>query len=171
MQRCTAYGHSGMRLLLVLGAVCSLILRATPVRDVRAQQQTDFNAASLSGTYALVGTGGAHETASIGIETYDGQGNMTRSLILNEPGPEQNRHIITITGEGIYSVQANGMGTTIIINTLPDGTTFFSHLDFVITQATTSSNGAKAATEVFAMLRETGIAAPLVTFVLRRLPD
>jgi hypothetical protein len=63
------------------------------------------------------------------------------------------------------------MGMTTITNTLPDGTTFSSHLDFVITQATTSANGVKVATEVSAMLRETGIAAPLVTFVLRRLPD
>ena len=148
MQRVTTYRHGGMRLLLVFGAVCSLILRATPATDVRAQQQTGFTAASLSGTYALVGTGGAHETASIGIETYDGQGNMTRSLVLNERGSAQNRHIITITGQGTYSVQTNGMGSTIILNTLPDGTTFSSHLDFVITQATTSANGVKAATEV-----------------------
>jgi hypothetical protein len=96
---------------------------------------------------------------------------MSRSLILNERGPEQKRQIMTIAGKGTYRVQANGMGMTIITNTLPDGTTFSSHLDFVITQATTSSNGVKVATEVSAMLRETGIAAPLVTFVLRRLPD
>jgi hypothetical protein len=50
-----------------------------------------------------------------------------------------------------------------------DGSTFSSHLDFVITQATpASTNDKKMATAVFAILRETGIAAPLVTFVLTR---
>jgi hypothetical protein len=62
------------------------------------------------------------------------------------------------------------MGTTTIVNTLPTGSTFTSHLDFVITQAI-ADDDEKVATEVFAILREAGIAAPLVTFVLTRLPD
>jgi hypothetical protein len=116
--------------------------------------------------------GGNHTAASVGIEIYDGQGNVTRSLVLNEREADHARKVVPITGQGTYRVQPNGMGTATIVNTQPDGSTFTSHLDFVITQATTAkTNGEKVATEVFAMLRETGVAASLVTFVLTRLPD
>ena len=138
----------------------------------RSHSQTPFTDASLRGQYALVGTGGNHRAASVGIETYDGQGNVTRTLILNESDADQIRKVVTLTGKGTYRLQPNGMGTATIVNTLPDGTTFTSHLDFVITHATSGNPGdEKLATEVFSILRETGIAAPLVTFVLTRLPD
>jgi hypothetical protein len=149
-----------------------LTLSLLPCREALGQQYVPFTTASLRGQYALVGAGGNHTAASIGIEIYDGLGNVTRSLVLNEREADHTRKVVPVTGQGTYRVQPNGMGTATIVNTLPDGSTFTSHLDFVITQATTAkTNGEKVATEVFAMLRETGIAASLVTFVLTRLPD
>ena len=45
------------------------------------------------------------------------------------------------------------MGTTTIVNTLPNGSTFTSKLDFVITRATTTSpRDEKVTTEVFSIL-------------------
>jgi hypothetical protein len=148
-----------------------LAVHLLSVPPAYGQQQRPFSNASLHGQYALVGTGGNHRAASVGIETYDGQGNVARSLVLNERDAEQKRQVVTITGQGTYQVQPNGMGTTTIVNTLPSGSTFTSHLDFVITQAMVTDQEEKVATEVFAILREAGIAAPLVTFVLTRLPD
>jgi hypothetical protein len=149
-----------------------LILSLLPCGQAQGQQQRPFTNASLQGQYAVVGTGGNHTAASIGIDTYDGQGTLSRSLVLNERQADQTRKVVPITGQGTYRVQPNGMGTATIVNTLPDGSTFTSHVDFVITRATTANTAdQKVATEVFVILRETGIAAPLVTFVLTRLPD
>jgi hypothetical protein len=157
-----------VRLALMGGFVLSLLF----CRQALSQPQTPFTDASLHGQYAVVGTGGSHTAASVGIEIYDGQGNVTRTLVLNERDADRTRKVVRITGQGTYRVQPNGMGTATIVNTLQDGSTFTSHLDFVITQATpANTNNEKVATEVFSILRETGIAAPLVTFVLTRLPD
>ena len=149
-----------------------LTLSLLTCREALGQQHKPFTNARLHGQYAVVGTGGNHTAASIGIETYDGQGNVTRTLLLNERKADHTRKVVTITGKGTYQVQPNGMGTSTIVNTLPNGSTFTSHLDFVITQAAPANpDDEKVATAVFAILRETGIAAPLVTFVLTRLPD
>jgi hypothetical protein len=172
MQPMTRYNFGsqwqGWRLALMGVLALSLLL----FRPVQGQPQRPFTNASLHGQYAIVGSGGNHTAASIGMETYDGQGNFTRTLVLNEQAAGRTREVVTITGQGTYHVQPNGMGTAAIVNTLPDGSTFISELDFVITRATTASpRGEKVATEVFSILRETGIAASLVTFVLTRLPD
>lgn len=172
MQPITRYGCGGQwpgwRLAILGVLTLSLLL----CRPAPGQPQGPFTNASLHGQYAVVGTGGNHTAASIGIETYDGQGNVTRTLVLNERATDRTRKVVTLTGQGTYRVQPNGMGTATIVNTLPDGSTFTSHLDFVIRRASIASpSDQKVATEVFAILRETGIAAPLVTFVLTRLPD
>ena len=172
MQPITRYDFRVRWPVWQLALMCVLILGLLPCKQAQGQQQRPFTSASLHGQYALVGTGGNHTAASIGIETYDGQGNVTRTLVLNERAADQTRKVVRITGQGTYRVQPNGMGAATIVNTLPDGSTFTSHLDFVITQATiVNPRGEKVASEMFAILRETGIAAPLVTFVLTRLPD
>jgi hypothetical protein len=157
------------RCLALLGG---LTLSLLPCREALGQSQRPFTNASLHGQYAVVGTGGNHTAASIGIETYDGQGHVTRHLVLHERKADHTRPIVRITGQGTYRVQPNGRGTATIVNTLPDGSTFTSHVDFVMTPATRdSTRDEKGATALFAILRETGMAAPLVTFVLTRLPD
>jgi hypothetical protein len=172
MQPITRYGFGdqwpGWRVTLMGVLALSLLL----CRPAPGQPQRPFTNASLRGQYALVGAGGDHTAASVGIETHDGQGNVTRTLVLNERDTDHTRKVVTIRGHGTYRVQPNGMGTATIVNTLPNGSTFTSHLDFVITRAIVASpRDEKVATEVFSILRETGIAAPLVTFVLTRLPD
>lgn len=172
MHPMTRYGFGVQWQVVSLALMGVLMLSLLSCREAQSQPQTPFTDASLHGHYALVGTGGNHTAASVGIETYDGQGNVTRTLILNELDADHIRKVVRITGQGTYRVQPNGMGTATIVNTLPDGSTFTSHLDFVMTQATPANTyDEKVATAVFAVLRETGIAAPLVTFVLTRLPD
>ncbi|HEY7709214.1 MAG TPA: hypothetical protein VIG57_04185 [Candidatus Entotheonella sp.] len=172
MYTMTRYGFGSQWPVVRFALMGVLMLSLLPCRQAQSQPQTPFTDASLQGHYALVGTGGNHTAASVGIEIYDGQGNVTRTLVLNEREADHTRKVVRITGQGTYRVQPNGMGTATIVNTLPDGSTFTSHLDFVITQATpASTHDEKVATEVFAILQETGIAAPLVTFVLTRLPD
>ena len=136
-----------------------------------------FANASLSGLYALRGTGGANEAASVGVTTFDGAGKATRSLVLNAAVPE-GRAISTITSTGTYSVNADGTGTAVFANTLPDSSTVTFSFDFVIRQVTAAVPGrpllwreSLLATDVFLMQREPGLAAQLVTFELTRLGD
>jgi hypothetical protein len=172
MQPMTRYGFRNQWPVWHVTLLGILTLSLLTCRQAQGQSQRPFTLASLHGQYAVVGTGGNHAAASVGIETYDGQGHLTRSLILNEGDTDHTRKVVRLTGQGTYRVQPNGMGTATIVNTLPDGSTFTSHVDFVITQATTATaQDAKIATAMFTMLRETGIAATLVTFVLTRLPD
>jgi hypothetical protein len=131
-----------------------------------------FTDASLQGPYALVGIGDAYVATSIGTVTYDGHGRGTRALILNSPGPDQGRRIVRLTGVKTYTVHPDGTGTATVTETLPDSSTYTAHLDFVITQAVVGrADGVRVATEVFAMRREPGVAARLVTLTLKRLPD
>ena len=172
LQPLTQYSFGAQWPLWRLALIGILTLSLFPLQHVQGQQERPFSDASLHGQYALVGTGGDHTAASVGIESYDGQGNVSRTLVLNERDADHRRKVVNMTGRGTYHVQPNGMGTATIVNTLPDGSTFTSHLDFVITQARVAESGdEKVATKVFAVLRETGIAAPLVTFALTRLPD
>lgn len=172
MKAITKIGYSAPMRMWRLLCLAVLAFGLLFLGEAQAGQSRPFTNASLYGQYALVGTGGDHAAASIGIENYDGQGGVTRFLILNELDQEGKRKVIRISGQGTYSVQSNGMGQATIINTLPNGSSFTSHLDFVITQAGAAGpKGVKLATEVHSILREPGIAAPLVVFKLTRLPE
>lgn len=142
-----------------------------------ATARPGFTNASLKGSYALRGIGGANEAASIGVTVFDGAGTATRSLILNEATPE-GRDVIAIKSTGMYTVNPDGTGTAVLANTLPDGSSVNFSFDFVITRVTGSASTSSfvwreslLGTEVFLMQREPGIAARLVTFELTRLRD
>jgi hypothetical protein len=163
--KCTGLPLSRYKFLILL------LLAATGIAQVQA---ADFDNASLQGRYALVGLGGDHAAASIGITHFDGRGNLQRTLILNAPdsASAQTRKIVPITSTGTYEITASGIGTAQLTNTLPDGSTFSVHLDFVVRQAEANETGGKLqALEIYSMEREPGIAAQLVTFSLHRLPD
>jgi hypothetical protein len=142
-------------------------------RTSGAQSRAAFGTASLIGTYALVGVGGAHEAASVGVTRFDGAGSLSRTLVLNEADPQgDGRVILTIPGSGSYTVTPDGSGSAVVVNELPDGSTVQFTFDFVITRA--ERQGAARAPLGLALhmvQREAGIAATLVTFDLTRLPD
>lgn len=132
-----------------------------------------FDDGSLTGSYALVGAGGAHVAASVGIATFDGEGGASRTLILNEQDPSgAGRTTLRVVGEGNYSVDADGMGTATFVTRFPTGEEFTFEFDFVITQARPGGGrSAMLATRVHMIQRETGVAAQLVEFELSRLHD
>jgi hypothetical protein len=77
-----------------------------------------------------VGTGGDHTAASVGIDTYDGQGNVSRTLVLNESGGleigESNLHLLDPRGFtadkiGQVTVEANGKSKTVARMTTKGG--------------------------------------------------
>jgi hypothetical protein len=157
---------------LILALVLGSVLSAPVSAGAQPQRPAAYTRASLQGNYALVGIGDAHVAASVGVNTYDGQGGATGALTLNSPGTNQSRTIVKLTGVGTYVVNGDGTGTATMTYTRPDGTPFTENFDFVITQATSDpASAGRRATELFAIQREPGIAAQLVTFVLKRLPD
>lgn len=135
-------------------------------------KSSKFTNRSLQGSYALVGTGGAHEAASVGVTRFDGQGRARRRLVLNEPDANgDGRTVLTIPAKGTYQVNRDGTGTAEFRNELPDGTIVPFRFDFVITDAERRGKGRSPLGLALTMVqREAGIAAQLVTFELTRLP-
>jgi len=99
---------------LAVTALIALIMQVTG-----PSARADFNLASLSGSYAD-GTSGfssitnqpahtisAYEPVSgVGLWTFDGNGNVTANLVLNNGG-----HVVHPNFTGTYTVNANGTGT------------------------------------------------------------
>ena len=160
---------------LATAAIVATVLFCIDSRPMHAQprERSGFGDASLNGAYALVGTGGANEAASVGVTHFDGAGGASRRLILNEADPNgSGRLLLTITATRSYQVNPDGTGTAMFLNELPDGTKVPFHLDFVITEAERGgARGFLFAEKVHMVQREPGIAAKLVIFELTWRPE
>ena len=161
--------------MVVVAVISATILFWTGLRSMQAQagERPGFGNGSLSGSYALVGTGGANDAASVGVTKFDGAGGASRTLVLNEADPNSSgRLILTISATGSYQVHPDGMGTANFLNELPDGSKVPFSFDFVITEARHGgARGALLAERVHMIQREPGIAAKVVIFELTRLSD
>lgn len=161
--------------ILGAGAILAMTLFGAGLESMSAQagERHGFNNASLDGSYALVGTGGANDAASVGVTKFDDAGGASRTLVLNEADPNSSgRIILTIPATGSYQVNPNGLGTAMFLNELPDGSKVPFRFDFVITEAQRAgARGALLAERVQMVQREAGIAAKLVIFELTRLPQ
>jgi hypothetical protein len=106
-----------------------------------AQVARCYTLASLQGNYGVVVTYGANVAIAFGTRTYDGNGNMTGTFLINEATPGSTtpaRTIITGTQVGTYTVNCNGTGQILRTLTQTNGTVTTAVDDFVITQATVS---------------------------------
>jgi hypothetical protein len=99
-----------------------------------------FANASLRGQYAMAreGQGGAHESAGIGIYTFDGNGGLRGRITANIPGPMFGQRG-QVTGDivGSYTVNddGSGYGTTSATITLENGAENPFTTTFLITRA------------------------------------
>jgi hypothetical protein len=115
----------------------------------------DFANASLRGKYAItcVGQGGHTQSAFIGVWTFDGQGRVTGSGIINQPSSRfGERAILNATIEGSYTVDDNGsgFGTMAAAWVMDDGTRQEITATLLITKAETIQ-GAKVVQELSLM--------------------
>jgi hypothetical protein len=108
------------------------------ISGVNAQTPACYTPASLQGSYAVVSTHGANVAIALEIRNFDGNGNMTGTLIVNGPtvgSPNGARTVVTAKNSGTYIVNCDGTGTINRVLTYATGATFFQSDDFVITGA------------------------------------
>lgn len=94
-----------------------------------------FHLGSLEGDYAVVNHYGANLALGIGVEHFDGNGQLRGTLLLNRPTATGTRQLVPLTSTGTYTVNEDGTGTMVLAVTLPDGTIKTATEDFVITRA------------------------------------
>jgi hypothetical protein len=136
-----------------------------------------YTAASLKGTYAVVITYANNVGLGLQMETFDGNGNITRTGIINQPADGSStgaRNVTTATSNGTYTVNCNGTGTITRIVTRADGTTAPGSDDFIITAASKNPGQQPIATTITDVQREPSVILSGGVFVTRvhtRLPD
>jgi hypothetical protein len=121
-----------------------------------AQSQKCYTVASLQGNYSIVATYGANVAMSLGSRSYDGNGNLTGTFVVNEPTAG------STTGAGQFTrvLMTNGVSTNQVD-------------DFVITSAVVLGGQLIATAIADAQETPSAIVAGgiFVTRVHTRLPD
>ncbi len=155
--------------------ICATFLGIT---NIHAQDPScPYTLSSLKGTYAVVNSYGANLAMGLQIETLDGNGNLRRTGILNQPksgSTTGERTIGTVTSIGTYTVNCNGTGTISRIVTRPDGTTAAALDDLIISQAVQGPGWSGIATVFLDAQRDPSVIIPGGVFVSRvhtRLPE
>jgi hypothetical protein len=150
--------HSRVSTTIVCAAGMLLLAAAA------ASAATRFRDSSLFGTYAAVGTGDDHVSASVGTATYDGAGNVTRRLLVNAPDGNGGRRLLTFESEGTYEVRPDGTGVVLLTTRIDGGATTEVTFDFVIQEsAPNGKGGQRRATKLYGVQREPGTTVTLVT--------
>jgi hypothetical protein len=148
-------------------------MSAASAQDATCQ----YTLASLQGSYAVIGNYSGGIALALGIESFDGQGNLTRNAIVNQPltgstTGERTRTITTSTGT--YAVNCDGTGTySRVITNATTGALSNTTGDFVITGAVVT-DGQLIATAFTDAQTNSAVIVPggvFVYFVHTRLPD
>jgi hypothetical protein len=98
-----------------------------------------YTLASLRGDYALIGDYGDNVAIALSTRSFDGNGNLTATFLVNEPtagSTTGDRTIVTGTQVGTYTVNCDGTGVITTALTASTGTTAEQMYDFIITEAT-----------------------------------
>lgn len=107
------------------------------VDAANAQNPPCYTLASLQGTYAFIATFGSNQALALGRASFDGNGNLTLTSVINEPqvgSTTGERTIVTTTQTGTYTVNCDGTGVITRLVT-SNGVTSSSMDDFLITGA------------------------------------
>jgi hypothetical protein len=115
-----------------------LILLGVPAAQANDDASPCFTLDSLEGSYAVVGHYGANVAISLGTRTFDGNGGVTGTSIVNEPTAGSTtgaRTIVTAMQVGTYTVNCNGTGVITRTLTASNGVITNQTDDFVITGA------------------------------------
>ena len=147
---------SSIAIRLIVAVV--LLLAATAASAAR------FRESSLFGTFAAVGEGDGATSRSVGTVTYDGEGNVTRSLIVNAPDGNGGRRLLVFESVGTYEINPDGTGTVSVTNQISNGTNNEVTFDIVIQESQPNGKGGqRRATKLYGVQREGGTTVSLVT--------
>ena len=141
-----------------------------------AQTPQCYTLASLQGSYAVIGNFGANVAMALAAQYLDGNGNLTRNAVVNQPTAGSTtgaRTLTTTTNTGSYTVNCDGTGTLTRIVTQANGSTSTVVDDFIITAAIVIDRQLIATTIVSAQ-QTPSVVVPggiFVTFVHTRQPD
>jgi hypothetical protein len=136
-----------------------------------------YTVASLKGTFAVVGTYGAHIAEALALRQFDGEGNLTGTFTLNEPDPASTtggRKIVTGTQVGTYTINCDGTGVFTRTLTASTGTVTTQSDNFTITKSIQFWNGQLVATALEDMQQTPSAIVAGGVFLTRsytRLPD
>jgi hypothetical protein len=148
---------------------------ALMAQSVNGQLPKCYTVASLQGNYSIVANYGAFVAISFGTRTYDGNGNLAGTFLVNEPTAGSTtgaRSIVTGTQAGTYTVNCNGTGQFNRILTT-NGVSTVQTDDFIITAAVVIG-GQLVATAIADAVETPSAIVPggiFVTRVQTRLPD
>jgi hypothetical protein len=93
-----------------------------------------YTLASLRGDYGVTATYGANIARALGTQIFDGHGNLKGSAIVNQPGANGTRIIVSISFTGTYTINSDGTGTMSLTIMLPNDKTANATEDFVVTR-------------------------------------
>ena len=142
----------------------------------RTDDQGCYTLESLQGTYAIVANYGANVAIALGKRSYDGNGNLTGTFLVNGPKAGSTtgaRTLTTGTQTGTYTVNCDGTGQIDRILTTTTGITSIQVDDFVITGGI-RRGGHLIATSIVDAVETPSAIVPGGIFVTRtqtRLPD
>ena len=159
--------------LLSAAAIAAFLLGAGAASAADPQC---FTLASLQGNYAVVGNFGSNVAMALAAQNLDGNGNLTRSAIVNQPttGSTTGARTLTATrNTGTYTVNCDGTGVITRVVTQASGATSTVVDDFMITDAV-MKHGIPVATTIVSAQQTPSVVVPggiFVTFVHTRLPD
>jgi hypothetical protein len=146
------------------------------VSGAKADDTDCYTAASLQGSYAIIGTYGSHVAIALGLRHFDGNGNLTGTFTINEPTPGSTtgaRTIVTGTQVGTYTINCDGTGVITRIVTASNGVKATQMDDLLITGAVVK-RGQLIATTLADAQRVPSAIVPGGIFLTRsytRLPD
>ena len=156
-------------------AATALVLLATAAKAQYSGSeigQVPYTGSSLEGEYAFVETYADHVAQAQGVYKFDGKGNFSAVALINQPGSNGQRVLVSVPATGPYTVNPDGTGTLVLNVTRPDGGISTVTQDLLITKAAIK-HGEKFATEWVSMQREPSVivgAAAFVTSIATRRP-
>ena len=133
----------------------------------RSANEGGFDERSLSGSYASSGRADGFQSASIGVTTFNGRGEVARVVTINASDGEGGRRLIEVVSVGTYTVDPDGQGVITFVNQGLNNTVV--NFDFVIsTSSPGGSRGALQADTITGIQREAGVTASLIEEIWSR---
>jgi hypothetical protein len=158
---------------LVLIALIAIAIGSFSIAPATAgrRNQHEFSNSSLVGSYASSGRAGGYLSRSIGVTTFDGNGNVRRVVSINTSDGEGGRKLLRLVSTGTYDISPEGLGVMHVFNEFESGVTSEVTYEFVVSKSSIREDRrGSIAEEITGIQREPGQTASLVEEYWTRRP-